>query len=547
MSNQLSTVPQSRPDDRVEGQGNPARPGGLFSRLLVPACVLAIFASTSFGQVFHDVTSEVGLVMELKKSWGNPIWGDINNDGYPDLIVPTHGLLLSRGPFVYLNNAGQSFTDIRATSGIERNNPDSSDWHGFAFGDYDGDGNLDLYVAEGAQDGTKNKSDELFRGHGDGTFEYASRTAGIEVSNNRGRCSFWFDCDNDGRLDLFVKNYAGFNRLYHNKGDGTFSLVANAGGLKKATETDGLGTICSFADYDNDGYMDVFFTGDQATDTLYRNLGNGTFVDVTAASGIESLDTGHGIAWGDYNNDGLLDVYITRGSLNPDGNKFDSLYRNNGDGTFTGVTVEAGLDTTQETWAAVWGDYDNDGYLDLFLTNAGVNSLGPGNANFLYHNNGDGTFTNRAVEAGVALQDNASLHKGAAWEDYNNDGFLDLLVKDGLGNEGGSGPGAVGLHRLFKNGGNSNGFIKVNLIGVESNKLGIGARVTVAFDGMICMRANNGGGGGEYASQGSGPLHFGLGRARTATVVVNWPSGIVDTITSVTARSTITVTEGTHP
>src|SRR5437762_3022947 len=368
---------------------------------------VTVLSSAAVAQQFQDVTREVGLVLKAKHSWGNPIWGDINNDGFVDLIVPTHGLLKSHGPFVYLNNGGKTFTDIRATCGITRHVPlDAPDWHGFSFGDYDGDGNLDLYISIGATEGTLEKSDLLFRGRGDGTFENVTHSAGIETSTNRGRCGFWVDYDNDGRLDLFVKNFEGANRLY----------------------------------------------------------------------------------------------------------------RNNGDGTFTDLTAEAGVVGGPNNWAAVWGDYDNDGFLDLFVTNPGIDAEGVGNANLLYHNNGDGTFTDRATEDGLALQDDnpLHLHKVAAWADYNNDGFLDIIVKDGLGSERDGDVGANGFHRLFKNLGNSNHFIKVNLAGVQSNKRGIGARVTITSTAGMSFRQNNGGAGGEWCSQGSEPLHCGIGTATEA-------------------------------
>ena len=137
------------------------------------------------------------------------------------------------------------------------------------------------------------------------------------------------------------------------------------------------------------------------------------------------------------------------------------------------------------------------------------------------------------------------MHKVAAWGDYNNDGFLDIIVKDGLGSERDGDVGANGFHRLFKNSGNSNHFIKVNLVGQQSNRGGIGARVTVTSTAGMSFRQNNGGGGGEQASQGGEPLHFGIGTATEATVEVKWPSGVVDILPSVAADSTITVVEGT--
>ncbi len=240
----------------------PFRMRKAFSCLATAAGFVTVLSSAALAQQFHDVTREVGLITKARHSWGNPIWGDINNDGFLDLIVPTHGLLRSHGPFVYLNNAGKTFTDIHATSGITRHVPlDAPDWHGFSFGDYDVDGNLDLYISIGATEGTLEKSDLLFRGRGDGTFENVTHSAGIETSMNRGRCGFWVDYDNDGRLDLFVKNFEGANRLYRNNGDGTFTQIANAAGLESATHGSDEGFICSFADYDNDGFMDVAFSG----------------------------------------------------------------------------------------------------------------------------------------------------------------------------------------------------------------------------------------------------------------------------------------------
>jgi hypothetical protein len=493
-------------------------------------------SSVALAQQFQEVSAQVGLFSDATESWGNPIWGDINNDGFLDLIVPIHTV----GPFVYLSNGSGLFTDDRAASGIKPSDLDSYEWRGFSFGDYDGDGNLDLYIAENTN-GILFKHDLLFKGHGDGTFEDVTLAAGIETSNLRGQTGFWIDYDNDGKLDLFVKNYGGPSRLYKNNGDGTFTQVPDAAGLATATLGRYHGTICSFADYDNDGFMDVAFSGER--NALYKNEG-GTFVDVSMSAGIRTLDRGQGIAWGDYNNDGWVDLYISRGQATESGMLGNTLYRNNGDGTFTSVTQKTNLKTTANTWVAVWGDYDNDGFLDLFVTCAGEALLGEGNANFLYHNNGDGTFTNVAAAEGVALEDGIALHKCAAWADYDNDGFLDLIVKDGIGPESSTGDGVFGVHRLFRNNGNSNHFIKVNLAGTQSNSRGIGARVMVTCTTGTTYRQNTGGGGGENDSQGSEPLHFGLGAATKAKVRVFWPSGIVDSVSGVSANSTITVVEG---
>ena len=154
-----------------------------------------------------------------------------------------------------------------------------------------------------------------------------------------------------------------------------------------------------------------------------------------------------------------------------------------------------------------------------------------------------------AAEEGVALEDGAvtSAHKLAAWGDYNNDGYLDLCVKDGIGPGLSTGDANIGLHYLFKNNGGSNHYIKLNLTGVQSNKRGIGARVTVIHDGVIAFRENNGGGGGEWGSQGDGPMHFGIGSSSTATVTIVWPSGIVDLLPSVPSNTFLSITEGSSP
>ena len=516
----------------------------------------------SFAQQFTDVSVAAGLHRDATRAWGNPMWGDLNNDGLLDLFMPNHEAPsgVKEGgiyPYIYINNGDGTFTDVSPTSGIVEQTPDTGAWQGISLGDYDGDGKLDVFVSEPPfqSGGLAPTRDLLFKGNGDGTWAYVSAEAGIVTARDYGECSFLFDYDNDGHLDIFVKNIPnvvgepGANVLYRNNGDNTFSVIDGAAGLADATHGVTEGSIVSFADYDNDGLMDVAFSGNGTAEALYHHNADGTFTDVTTAAGLNPQLNSQGLAWGDYNNDGLLDLYVSHGSGNGAGNQNNNLYRNNGDGTFTDVAAEAGADDGTDTWAAVWGDYDNDGFLDLFVARPGTGIIGPGNANILYHNNGDGTFTDVGTQEGVALEDGliTSAHKLAAWGDYNNDGFLDLAVKDGIGPNFTTGDAYKGLHYLFKNNGNSNHYIKLNLHGVQSNREGIGARVTVIHDGAIAFRENNGGGGGEWGSQGAGPLHFGIGSSDTVTIRIIWPSGIVDILTSVPANSFLEVTEGSSP
>ena len=530
-------------------------------RSFIYASILAvlIFSGTAFAQQFTDVSVEAGLHRDYTRSWGNPLWGDFNNDGKLDLLVSNHegpSGVKEGGtyPYIYINNGDGTFTDVQPTSGVVEQTPDTGAWQGISIADYDGDGNLDIFIAEppfqGGSTGTTRNL--LFKGHGDGTWEYVSEAAGLPNDREYSECSFFVDYDNDGYLDIFVKNIPdtiAVNIMYHNNGDGTFTPATDIGDLATANHGVDEGSVVSFADYDNDGWMDVVIGGNGSSEALYHNNHDGTFSDVTTAAGLMPAPNTQGFAWGDYNNDGLLDLYVSRGKGTGGGIQNDSLYRNNGDGTFTEVSSEANAADATPTWAAVWGDYDNDGFLDLFVARPGAEEIGVGNANILYHNNGDGTFIDVAAQEGVALQDDAitSAHKVAAWGDYNDDGYLDLVVKDGISPGLLTGDAFKGLHYLFKNNGGTNHYIKLSLQGVESNLRGIGARVTVIHDGQIAFRQNNGGGGGELGSQGDGPMHFGIGTSAAATIQIAWPSGFVDIVPDVAADSSLTVTEGSFP
>jgi esterase/lipase superfamily enzyme len=495
-----------------------------------------IFVDRSVVTHFIQVSKSVGISRKPKIAWGNPIWGDINNDNFLDLIVPTH----QRTPNIYLNQGNGTFVRQKATNTFFPKFPEEyHDRHGFSFTDFDNDGNLDLYITLGAEEGKPGftKKDFLYWGNGDGTFNNIATEAGVENPTGRGRSGCWFDYDNDGSLDLLVKNKLTENHLYLNNGS-SFTDIAAEVGL-----ADVLGRICSIVDYNNDGKLDIFISEGKKKYTsmlLLRHEENGTFTDVTSAANIVPKKYARGAAWGDFNNDGHIDLYIAVGSHRPVASKKNLrnlLYLNNGDSSFTEVTNFAGVDAgNHSTWAAVWGDINNDGWLDLFVTNLGQN-FGKHNKNFLYLNQGDGTFVDIATQAGIqGYGDDEYQYLGAAMGDYDDDGFLDIVLKRGYHDIRGS-------TELYHNEGNSNNFLKVKLEGTSSNRLGIGSMVKLTTSLGTQYRQYTGTSGGTLYSQSAQPLHFGLGSATTATLEIVWPNGLIQEIHDISVNRLLKVTQ----
>jgi enediyne biosynthesis protein E4 len=495
--------------------------------LLLLSARSSVFAAG--GTIFTDVTVSAGL-NETGFAFGDPIWGDFDNDGDLDLWVDNH---YNRAPFLYQNNGNGTFTDIRPDSGL---NP-TGDRHGAAWADFDNDGDLDLSITKGAKAGHSlgTKKDELNEYLGAGQFTNIAEAAGVTNTWGRGRGVAWGDYDNDGQIDLLLGNLKTDLVLLKNNGDKTFLDVTVEAGLGQLQYPE-----CVLADYDNDGFPDIFCTDSERgyvpSDILLKNNGDGTFTNVSNQAGILPLVGGRAIAWGDYNNDGYLDLFISRGTDN--GSLRQTLYRNNGDGTFTDVTDQAGVGSTANNRAAAWGDFNNDGFLDLYVVNSGSDPVGKG-PNYLYMNNQNETFTNVASSAGVDVSV-VSRGRGAAWGDYDNDGFLDLFVTDG---EDGT-QFVEGPQILYRNRGNRNGWLKIKLVGTASNRQGLGTKVTIQIGPTIQYREFNGA-GGHFLSQGAGPLHFGLGRATVVDqITVKWPSGLNRILSNISANQEVTVIEG---
>jgi len=423
-------------------------------------------------------------------------WGDYDNDGFIDLFVGNNPSFNA----LYRNNGDGTFTKVtNATPALDRG-------YGCAWADYDNDGDLDLLVS--------NQSvNTLYRNEGGGVF---TRVTFAGAAGTLSWSPSWADYNLDGWLDVFIANGANNNdALLLNNRDGTFTRITNG----PVVTSGGSSIAGSWSDFDEDGFPDLYVANNGGLSFLFRNNGDGTFGRVTAEP--FQSDSGNAIVadWGDYDNDGHLDLAVSRFGSN-------LLYRNSGSGGFTKITSGRIVTDSEQSEICQWVDYDNDGFLDLFVANSS------GQNESLYHSNGDGTFTK--VTTGSVVNDGGNS-AGGAWGDYNNDGFLDLFVPNWQGSR---------PNFLYRNSGNSNSWLKVRCIGTTSNRDGIGAKVRIrAFirgaERWQLREVSGGIGFGQtpYAN-------FGLGDATNAAVVrIEWPSGLVQEFRDVAPKQFLNVTE----
>ena len=465
------------------------------------------------GQTFTDVAALAGV----HGTRGSAIWGDYDGDGDQDLFLPNRKFATR----FYRNNGAGSFTDVADLVGVDSRLIAD----GAAFSDYDNDGDLDLFVASWP---IPHATYQLYQNDGDGTFVEVAATAGVDdgrLATGPSTGPSWSDYDLDGDVDLYVPIWSNDpNIFFENQADGTFIDVAAARGIDG-----GKSSFSFWADYDNDGDPDLFLGNGRDTPArLYRNEREGeAFTDVTEASGVGAFFGNFGFvspAWGDYDNDGFLDLGLTQAAREGAPRENNSwLFRNNRDGTFQDVTETAGIEQKGDGHGIDWGDYDGDGLLDLLLTSSE-------DGNRLYRNQADGTFADVAVSTGVDGRHCA----GAVWVDFDTDGDLDIHLDQTYTHEDQTfGP------RLYRNDGKSRRWLQVQASGRQSNRSGIGA-VATAVTGSHRQRR-------DLASQGGKtmPMEFGLGDATIVdSLIVAWPSGQVDVITDLAVDQIIRVTEG---
>jgi hypothetical protein len=477
------------------------RPVALFCAALVASTAWAGFTKITEGHIVNDSGWCYGCA-----------WADYNGDDFQDLFVVNNNPNQSKNNFLYLNNGDGTFTRVLDGPVVE----DGGSSYGCTWGDFDNNGFPDLFVAN------YDENNFLYANHGDSTFTKIAQGR-IVSDGGRSTGSAWADYDNDGWLDLYVCNRDQANFLYHNNGDGTFTRITTGAIATDVANSSG----CAWGDYDNDGRLDLIVANVQSPNCLYHNDGNGTFTKTTVGPVVTDTSFCNGASWGDMDNDGDMDLMVATGIL---GMYNDLLYRNNGDGTFTKITDSPVVNDATWSGGSAWADFDADGDLDLFVG-------GYDGHNRLYENDGFGSFT--SIDTGVVVTDGNYI-MGVGWADYDNDGDLDLFTA--RNNYFG------GNNCLYRNDGSGNNWLTVWCVGTVSNRSAIGARVqalaTIRGTPARQTREVSAQTGGATSGQSSLLASFGLGDADVVdSLVVRWPSGIVQTLTAVAVNQILIVTE----
>jgi len=487
------------------------------------------------GVEFDAVAREIGLD-KTSGGRGTAVF-DFDGDGHLDVaIAGAHA-----GVSLYRNRGDGTFEDVSVGSGLDRC------VYGFALAaaDFDGDGREDLYVSSM---GFFDNRGSLYHNQGDGTFRDVTEDAGLGVWGP-GFCASWVDFDGDGHLDLFLAhNLGGFfdrktpNRLFKNKGDGTFEDVADEVGLRTFWPTLGV----AWGDFRNCGLQDLFLSN-LGRSQLFRNQGDGTFKDVSREAGVHEPAVGSAALAVDVDQDGWLDVvqftysrpqdaiHTLRHGEGPENGSPTRIWRNNRDGTFTEIGREIGLDGCWGTMSGAVGDYDNDGHLDLFLGN-GDPGMDRNEASILYRNDGRGHFKNVTFAAGLPF---TGKGHGMNMADLAGDGRLHLIV-----GSGGLYPGDLLTTEVYRPRRRPGHYLNVRLEATASHRNALGARLRLRARGRDQHRVVSGGSGFGWS-----PLeqHFGLGLAEAIDhLEIRWPSGAVELVEGPPIDRTLRFVEGRH-
>lgn len=540
--------------------------------------------SDVFSVSFVDVAERVGLSdpiiyggLEQKKyiietNGSGVAFLDYDNDGWVDILL-TNGTRLEGFPKgkeptikLYRNQRNGSFSDITAKAGLRHTGWASA----ICAGDYDNDGNEDFYLTYWGQNA-------LYRNNGNGTFTDITQRAALSTKGTRwgSGCTF-VDYDRDGKLDLFVANYLKFdlenapepgkgancnwkgvpvncgpkglptdtNLLYHNNGDGTFVDVSDKSGIAKVERRYSM--TATTTDFNSDGWTDIYVACDSTASILYRNNRDGTFTDVSLETGTAynedgQAQAGMGVAIGDYNGDGFLDIFKTHFA-----DDLPILYKNNGHEFFEDASREAGFDHTRYVeWGTGFADFDNDGWPDIMIATGNVypevekvfKEYPHRSPRLLYQNLGNGRFKEVTTNSGSGLL-TAKSSRGCAFGDFDNDGDVDVLIMNM--NEP---PSLLRNEYISTQTRQKNNWLKVKLIGTNSNRSAIGARVQVRTG--LQLQTQEVTSQSSYYSHNDLRLHFGLGSsANPVQIEIRWPSGQAETVKDIALNQLVTIKEG---
>lgn len=526
-----------------------------------PDCPILLHdITTSTGVNFRHTHGGCGRLYVFEPMTGGLALLDYDNDGDVDIYFlngsPLPGTKVTAPPrnALFRNDGNWRLTDATQQAGVG----DEGYGLGVAVGDYDNDGDQDLYL-------NNYGPNVLYRNNGDGTFTDVTNHAGVAAGNQVGAGANFLDADKDGDLDLFVSSYVQFSyqthkvlhiaghrayagprdfpptadRLYRNNGNGTFTDISAASGVGRYRGT-GMGTVC--ADYDNDGDTDIYVANDNEANFLLQNDGTGKFVDVGLEAGVAydlggSEQSSMGVGCGDYDNDGWLDFYVTGYQQ-----EWALLYKNLGGGLFEDATRRSGAAAgtfAHVNWGAELVDLDNDGDRDLFVAcghfERGVKRFDDSTQyqvrNIVLMNTGDGKFVNVSDRCGDGLAV-AATSRGAAFDDLDNDGDIDVVIMNWqqrptiLRNDSRTG----------------NHWLQVRLRGTKTNRDGVGARVRVTAGELTQIDEVHSGRG--YQSHYGSRLYFGLGRHdKVDRIEVHWIGGGTDVVRNVAADRLIEITE----